>query len=152
MFTQRFYYAFSLGWLYILHCLSGEKGFVKLHFSNRYVKMIKHMSVLWVPPLQWNTWFIALITAEETISRLLSEILDILLLFCRCWGQNINMNYWWIIRSPILLAVVVIFSTFSLSCGVRADILVVYALKSKKADSAGFPVQQFISYSNSIQY
>lgn len=28
--------------------------------------------------------------------------------FFRCWGQNINMNYWWIIRSPILLAVVVI--------------------------------------------
>lgn len=27
----------------------------------------------------------------------------------RCWEQNINMNYWWIIRSPILLAVVVLF-------------------------------------------
>uniref|UniRef100_A0A3B4UQZ3 Glucagon receptor a n=1 Tax=Seriola dumerili TaxID=41447 RepID=A0A3B4UQZ3_SERDU len=24
-----------------------------------------------------------------------------------CWEQNINMNYWWIIRSPILLAVVI---------------------------------------------
>lgn len=30
------------------------------------------------------------------------------LVFFRCWQQNTNMNYWWIIRSPILLAVVVI--------------------------------------------
>ncbi|XP_069559058.1 glucagon receptor isoform X1 [Brachyistius frenatus] len=29
-----------------------------------------------------------------------------------CWGQNINMNYWWIIRSPILLAVVINFLIF----------------------------------------
>lgn len=30
----------------------------------------------------------------------------------QCWGQNINMNYWWIIRSPILLAVVINFLIF----------------------------------------
>ncbi|XP_077591229.1 glucagon receptor isoform X1 [Stigmatopora nigra] len=29
-----------------------------------------------------------------------------------CWGQNINMNYWWIIRSPILVAVVINFLIF----------------------------------------
>lgn len=29
-----------------------------------------------------------------------------------CWGQNINMNFWWIIRSPILLAVVINFLIF----------------------------------------
>ncbi|KAI4822248.1 hypothetical protein KUCAC02_007807 [Chaenocephalus aceratus] len=29
-----------------------------------------------------------------------------------CWGQNINMHYWWIIRSPILLAVVINFLIF----------------------------------------
>uniref|UniRef100_A0A3Q1JUL2 Glucagon receptor a n=1 Tax=Anabas testudineus TaxID=64144 RepID=A0A3Q1JUL2_ANATE len=29
-----------------------------------------------------------------------------------CWVQNINMNYWWIIRSPILLAVVINFLIF----------------------------------------
>ncbi|CAJ1075212.1 glucagon receptor [Xyrichtys novacula] len=29
-----------------------------------------------------------------------------------CWEQNINMNYWWIIRSPILLAVVINFLIF----------------------------------------
>ncbi|XP_034045993.1 glucagon receptor [Thalassophryne amazonica] len=29
-----------------------------------------------------------------------------------CWGQNINMNYWWIIRSPILLAVMINFLIF----------------------------------------
>lgn len=29
-----------------------------------------------------------------------------------CWGQNLNMNYWWIIRSPILLAVVINFLIF----------------------------------------
>ncbi|KAG7505898.1 hypothetical protein JOB18_042354 [Solea senegalensis] len=29
-----------------------------------------------------------------------------------CWGQNIDMNYWWIIRSPILLAVVINFLIF----------------------------------------
>lgn len=29
-----------------------------------------------------------------------------------CWGQNINMNYWWIIRSPILLAVMINFIIF----------------------------------------
>lgn len=39
-----------------------------------------------------------------------------LLLFFRCWEQNINMNYWWIIRSPILLAVVVISSMLSFVC------------------------------------
>ncbi|KAL7378239.1 hypothetical protein ABVT39_010793 [Epinephelus coioides] len=30
----------------------------------------------------------------------------------QCWSQNINMNYWWIIRSPILLAVVINFLIF----------------------------------------
>nr|XP_020466154.1 glucagon receptor isoform X1 [Monopterus albus] len=29
-----------------------------------------------------------------------------------CWEQNPNMNYWWIIRSPILLAVVINFLVF----------------------------------------
>ncbi|XP_057716624.1 glucagon receptor isoform X3 [Corythoichthys intestinalis] len=29
-----------------------------------------------------------------------------------CWGQNINMSYWWIIRSPILVAVVINFLIF----------------------------------------
>ncbi|XP_036946061.1 glucagon receptor isoform X1 [Acanthopagrus latus] len=29
-----------------------------------------------------------------------------------CWEQNINMNFWWIIRSPILLAVVINFLIF----------------------------------------
>ncbi|XP_061830415.2 glucagon receptor-like [Nerophis lumbriciformis] len=29
-----------------------------------------------------------------------------------CWGQNINMNYWWIIRSPILVAVLINFLIF----------------------------------------
>ncbi|KAL0993557.1 hypothetical protein UPYG_G00109700 [Umbra pygmaea] len=29
-----------------------------------------------------------------------------------CWEQNINMHYWWIIRSPILLAVVINFLIF----------------------------------------
>uniref|UniRef100_A0AAZ3SKZ3 Glucagon receptor n=1 Tax=Oncorhynchus tshawytscha TaxID=74940 RepID=A0AAZ3SKZ3_ONCTS len=29
-----------------------------------------------------------------------------------CWEQNINMQYWWIIRSPILLAVVINFLIF----------------------------------------
>uniref|UniRef100_A0A8C6TXL8 Glucagon receptor a n=1 Tax=Neogobius melanostomus TaxID=47308 RepID=A0A8C6TXL8_9GOBI len=29
-----------------------------------------------------------------------------------CWSQNINMNFWWIIRSPILLAVVINFLIF----------------------------------------
>ncbi|KAM8844410.1 glucagon receptor isoform 1-T2 [Spinachia spinachia] len=29
-----------------------------------------------------------------------------------CWEQNINMNYWWIIRSPILLAVMINFLIF----------------------------------------
>ncbi|CAG5897872.1 glucagon receptor [Menidia menidia] len=29
-----------------------------------------------------------------------------------CWEQNINMNYWWIIRAPILLAVVINFLIF----------------------------------------
>ncbi|XP_067333702.1 glucagon receptor isoform X1 [Channa argus] len=29
-----------------------------------------------------------------------------------CWEQNIDMNYWWIIRSPILLAVVINFLIF----------------------------------------
>uniref|UniRef100_A0A8C9XQD7 Glucagon receptor a n=1 Tax=Sander lucioperca TaxID=283035 RepID=A0A8C9XQD7_SANLU len=29
-----------------------------------------------------------------------------------CWEQNINMNYWWIIRSPILVAVVINFLIF----------------------------------------
>uniref|UniRef100_A0AAV2KF18 Glucagon receptor n=1 Tax=Knipowitschia caucasica TaxID=637954 RepID=A0AAV2KF18_KNICA len=29
-----------------------------------------------------------------------------------CWGQNIDMNFWWIIRSPILLAVVINFLIF----------------------------------------
>ncbi|XP_067426300.1 glucagon receptor isoform X1 [Thunnus thynnus] len=29
-----------------------------------------------------------------------------------CWERNINMNYWWIIRSPILLAVVINFLIF----------------------------------------
>ncbi|XP_029015425.1 glucagon receptor isoform X2 [Betta splendens] len=29
-----------------------------------------------------------------------------------CWSQNVNMNYWWIIRSPILLAVVINFLIF----------------------------------------
>uniref|UniRef100_A0A1A8MIC9 Glucagon receptor n=2 Tax=Nothobranchius pienaari TaxID=704102 RepID=A0A1A8MIC9_9TELE len=29
-----------------------------------------------------------------------------------CWEQNINMNYWWIIRAPILVAVVVNFLIF----------------------------------------
>uniref|UniRef100_A0A8C4DN79 Glucagon receptor n=1 Tax=Dicentrarchus labrax TaxID=13489 RepID=A0A8C4DN79_DICLA len=29
-----------------------------------------------------------------------------------CWEQNINMNYWWIIRSQILLAVVINFLIF----------------------------------------
>ncbi|XP_076000263.1 glucagon receptor [Genypterus blacodes] len=29
-----------------------------------------------------------------------------------CWVQNMNMNYWWIIRSPILLAVVINFLIF----------------------------------------
>lgn len=34
----------------------------------------------------------------------------------RCWQQNINMNFWWIIRSPILLAVVVISSVLCICC------------------------------------
>uniref|UniRef100_A0A3Q3AMI7 Glucagon receptor a n=1 Tax=Kryptolebias marmoratus TaxID=37003 RepID=A0A3Q3AMI7_KRYMA len=29
-----------------------------------------------------------------------------------CWEQNINMNYWWIIRAPILVAVVINFLIF----------------------------------------
>ncbi|XP_023813270.1 glucagon receptor isoform X1 [Oryzias latipes] len=29
-----------------------------------------------------------------------------------CWEQNISMNYWWIIRAPILLAVVINFLIF----------------------------------------
>ncbi|KAM6957134.1 glucagon receptor [Aplochiton taeniatus] len=29
-----------------------------------------------------------------------------------CWEQNINMQYWWIIRSPILIAVVINFIIF----------------------------------------
>lgn len=28
-------------------------------------------------------------------------------MFCRCWERNINMGYWWIIRSPILFAYLV---------------------------------------------
>jgi len=34
------------------------------------------------------------------------DVFDLLLLI-RCWMQNIHMEYWWIIRSPILLAVLV---------------------------------------------
>uniref|UniRef100_A0A8C7XF24 Glucagon receptor a n=1 Tax=Oryzias sinensis TaxID=183150 RepID=A0A8C7XF24_9TELE len=30
----------------------------------------------------------------------------------KCWEQNISMNYWWIIRAPILLAVVINFLIF----------------------------------------
>lgn len=26
---------------------------------------------------------------------------------CRCWEKNVNMGYWWIIRSPILFAYLV---------------------------------------------
>lgn len=28
-------------------------------------------------------------------------------IICRCWERNINMGYWWIIRSPILFAYLV---------------------------------------------
>lgn len=43
----------------------------------------------------------------------------------RCWERNINMGYWWIIRSPILFAYLV---RLSVSC---PDILclVFYYLK-----------------------
>lgn len=40
----------------------------------------------------------------------------------RCWEQNINMNFWWIIRSPILLAVVVISSVLCV-CFVFSSLL-----------------------------
>ncbi|KAI4832511.1 hypothetical protein KUCAC02_015475 [Chaenocephalus aceratus] len=31
---------------------------------------------------------------------------------CRCWERNINMGYWWIIRSPILFAYLINFFIF----------------------------------------
>lgn len=38
-----------------------------------------------------------------------------------CWEQNINMKYWWIIRAPILAAVMVILASSSSSLCVFAS-------------------------------
>uniref|UniRef100_A0A7N8WU07 Glucagon receptor a n=1 Tax=Mastacembelus armatus TaxID=205130 RepID=A0A7N8WU07_9TELE len=51
----------------------------------------------------WGTPFIFLV--PWVMSKYLYENQE-------CWEQNINMNYWWIIRSPILLAVMINFLIF----------------------------------------
>ncbi|XP_030264131.1 glucagon receptor isoform X1 [Sparus aurata] len=51
----------------------------------------------------WGTPLIFLV--PWVVSKYLDENYE-------CWEQNINMNYWWIIRSPILLAVVINFLIF----------------------------------------
>lgn len=55
---------------------------------------------------------------------------NVFVLMCRCWERNINMGYWWIIRSPILFAYLV---RLSVSC---PDILCLafYIWKKKKVD------------------
>lgn len=61
-------------------------------------KVIKHFN--W---LETESNFFLL---RKNKKRHLSNVCEISSVFS-CWEQNINMGYWWIIRSPILLSVLV---------------------------------------------
>lgn len=71
-----------------------------------------HHYCLWYPGLWWNCWkktkskCVCSCLLQSQLSTI--DHIDNMILhdspFYRCWAFNENMNYWWIIRLPILFA------------------------------------------------
>lgn len=79
-------------------------------------KVIKHFN--W---LETESNFF-LLRKNKNKKRHLSNVCEISSVFS-CWEQNINMGYWWIIRSPILLSVLVSLSITFCSSPLRSLIV-----------------------------